>query len=219
MRGNDALNPREAIPAGRRESYPRIHGSGLRADFFLLLVFFWGLPWGSVSALQAQSRPPDEYDVKAAFLYNFAKFVDWPEGALPDQHSAIRVGVLGRENDPFGLALERAVSGKLINGHDLQIIHTQSLAKLKTCQIVFVSSSEEERLPEIILSLRGTSALTVGDSEDFAPRGGAIQFTIEDDKIRFTINVDAAERAHLKLSSKLLSLAKVIHDGAEQGKN
>ncbi len=219
MRGKDALNSREAIPAGRREPYrlPRIHAFGLRASLFFLLVFFWGVSWGSVSALQAQSRPQGEYDVKAAFLYNFAKFVDWPKEALPNEHSAIRVGVLGK--DPFGEALERVAAGKMINGRPLQVVQARTLAELRTCQIVFVSSSEEGRLTEIMMSLRGATVLTVGESGDFAPRGGAIQFTIDDNKIRFTINVDAAERAHLKFSSKLLSLAKVIHDGAEQVKN
>jgi hypothetical protein len=189
----------------------------LRWACFPLLAIIWSLACNLPLALDAQSRPLDEYEVKAAFLFNFAKFVDWPKDASPNEHSPIRVGVVGK--DPFGQALERVVARKSINGRDLQIVHTKSLAELKTCQIVFVSSSEEGRLPEIIMSLRGSSVLTVGESDDFAPRGGAIQFTIDDNKIRFTINVDAAERAHLKFSSKLLSLAKVIHDGAEQVKN
>jgi hypothetical protein len=191
--------------------------SRLRWACFPLLAISWSCAWILPLVLDAQSGPLDEYDVKAAVRFNFARFVDWPKEALPNDHSAIRVGLVGK--DPFGPALERMVMGKSVNGRELEIVRTNSLAQLKSCQIVFVSSSEMGRLAEIIMSLRGTSVLTVGESEDFAPRGGAIQFTIEDDKIRFTINVDAAERAHLKLSSKLLSLAKVIHDGPEQVKN
>ena len=173
----------------------------------------WTLPF----ALDAQSRAFDECGWKAAFLFNFARFEAWPKGAVPDEHSSIRVGLAGK--DPYGRTLERVVTGKSISGDDLQIVFTRPLGEVKICQIVFVSASKERRLLEIILGLRESSGLKVRESEDFAWGGGAIQFRVDDEKIRFTIHVDAAERARQKFSSKLLSLGKGIRDGKEPMKS
>lgn len=165
---------------------------------------------------QAEPQAPTEYQIKAAFLYNFVKFVEWPAETLPGDRPII-VGVLGK--DPFGLALDDVILGKAVDGHPIQILRTNSVQDLRSCRIAFISPSEAKRLPEILAGLRGSSVLTVGEADHFAQLGGMIQFTLEGNKVRFAINVDAAERAHLKVSSKLLSLATVIHDEAGRGRN
>ena len=148
-----------------------------------------------------------EYQIKAAFLYNFVKFVEWPDEALPDPSAPIALCVLGE--DPFGVALE-SINGKTVKGRQLVIKRFVGLQDLEVCRILFISSSEEGRLAQIFGSLKNSSILTVGEMERFIQLGGIISFTMESNKIRFEINADAAERAGLKISSKLLNLAKVV---------
>ncbi|HEY5838564.1 MAG TPA: YfiR family protein [Pyrinomonadaceae bacterium] len=155
------------------------------------------------STVQAQSS---EYQVKAAFLYNFAKFVDWPGDALGNSNAPLIIGVMG--DDPFGGALDQAISGKTINGRSLQVRRLRWGHDLRSCHILFISSSERKRLPQIIQSLRGASVLTVGDMGQFNQQGGIINFILEANKVRFEINSRGADQARLKISSKLLSLAK-----------
>jgi len=165
----------------------------------------------------AQATTPDEYQVKAAFLYNFPKFIDWPPGAFPDSSSPFTICLLGR--DPFGRSLEDLVLNKTINGRHTAIAHAQRVGGCPVCQIIFVSSQESSHLAEITVALRGRNVLLVGESEEFAGAGGTIQFFIQDNRVRFVINTDAAERAGLKLSSKLLALASIVHDHPSEGKN
>lgn len=158
----------------------------------------------------AQASPPSEYQVKAAFIYNFAKFVDWPPDAFLDEKSPLALCVYGK--DPFGSALDDAVRGKTIGNRDITVRRNNKLQELNACQIVFVSNSESEHLPGILAGLHGSSALIVGESPHFAEQGGQIQFLLEDKRIRFSINVDAVNRARFRMSSKLLALAQIIHD-------
>ncbi|MHB8486484.1 MAG: YfiR family protein [Candidatus Acidiferrales bacterium] len=158
----------------------------------------------------AQANSPVEYQVKAAFLLNFTKFVDWPPDTFQNGRSPITVCVFGY--DPFGNALDEIIRGKNINNHELLARRINELPDLKGCQLVFVSEREEKRLPEILNNLKGVSALVVGESENFAERGGEIQFYLENNRMRFAINVDAVQRAHLTVSSKLLALARIVHD-------
>jgi len=154
----------------------------------------------------AQAAPPSEYQLKAAYLFNFAKFVEWPTGAFAQATSPMVIGVLG--DNPFGGDLERTIHGKSINDHPMQVRAVQSLGDAKQCHILFISPSEKKRLPEIVAALRGVPVLTVGESEGFPEAGGMINFVLEGNKIRFQINNDAARNAGLKISSKLLSLAQ-----------
>jgi hypothetical protein len=158
----------------------------------------------------AQSNVPNEYQVKAAFLYNFSKFVEWPPDAFQNEKTPITLCIFG--DDPFGSVLDEIVRGKVINNRLLSIRRTNALPGLKACQLVFVSGREDKRLSEMFNSLKGSSALVVGESEDFAERGGGIQFFLEENKMRFSINVDAVQRARLKVSSKLLALARIVRD-------
>jgi hypothetical protein len=153
----------------------------------------------------AQAPQPSEYQLKAAFLFNFAKFVEWPPEAFAEPGAPFIIGVLG--DNPFGGELERTIQGKSINGRPLKVKEFASLAEAKGCQILFVSNSETKRLPAIFSGLQGSNVLTVGESAPFAENGGMINFVLENNKIRFQINDQAARNAGLKISSKLLSLA------------
>jgi hypothetical protein len=189
----------------------------LRAALRILFAVTLLTPGRVPLRAQANSEQAEEYQVKAAFLYNFAKFVEWPPDALPNERSPIIIGILGE--DPLGHVLDQAVLGKNINGHELQVARAKSVQDLNRCQIIFVSSSERKRLPEILANLRGADVLTVGDTEGFAPSGGIIQFTLRENRVRLTVNVEAAERARLKISSRLLALAEIVHDDPRRGRS
>ncbi len=164
-------------------------------------------------AAPGQDGAPTEYQVKAAFLYNFGKFVEWPPGALPADSFAICV--LGE--DPFGPELDRLIEGKSVHGKKLGAHRLGRAEEAGKCQVLFVSASENGRLAHILASVRGRSVLTVGDTEGFAHRGGIINFRLVENKVRFEINLDAAERAGLTVSSQLLKLAKIIREGSQPG--
>jgi YfiR/HmsC-like len=157
---------------------------------------------------RAQTQSAGEYQIKAAFLYNFAKFVEWPQGDLADATRPFRICVLGQ--DPFGQELRDITSEKTVNGHRLQIVLVADLQQARTCQILFIASSEKAQLKKVLETLEGSSALTVGDSKGFVELGGMINFVLEDDRVRFEVNHKAAERAGLKISSKLLTIAKSV---------
>jgi len=164
---------------------------------------------------QAQESLP-EYQVKAAYLFNFLKFVEWPDESFADPLAPIVIGVVGE--DPFGNALPQVVIGKTVQGRDLVIRIYHAGEDLRGAHILFISASERKRLPMILSSLRGSSVLTVADTSGFLDAGGMIQFLNENGRVRFAINMDATGRAKLKMSSKLLSLAKVVGgNGKEVG--
>jgi hypothetical protein len=168
------------------------------------------LVWSIICVGQmARGEPPvsREYALKAAFLYNFAKFVEWPKEAFPDESTPIAICIVG--DDPFGIALE-AVKGRAVRGRKTVIKRGVKPDELTTCHICFVSRSEEENLAESLAELRDCHALTVSDVEGFAQRGGVIGLVTVEDGIHLEINVDAAERAGVTVSSRLLKLAKII---------
>jgi YfiR/HmsC-like len=158
-----------------------------------------------------------EYQVKAAYLFNFLKFVEYPEESFADPLAPIVIGVVGE--DPFGNALPQVVIGKTVQGRDLVIRIYHAGEDLRGAHILFISVSERKRLPVILSSLRGSSVLTVADTAGFLDAGGMIQFLNENGRVRFAINVDATSRAKLKMSSKLLSLAKVVGGNGKEGGN
>ena len=173
---------------------------GHRLTSALLLAFLLS------SGASAQQTQPSEYQLKAAFVFHFAEFVDWPARAFTAPGSPMIIGILG--DNPFGNELEQAVRGKSLNNHPLTVKPISSVAEAATnCHILFVSSSEKKRFPEIFTGLGKASVLTVGETDRFNESGGMINFTLEGGKIRFQINDAAAKRAGLKISSKLMSLA------------
>jgi uncharacterized protein DUF4154 len=179
--------------------------------FGLLVSFLVGGP------LLAGSSVSKEYQVKAAFLYNFAKFVEWPSGVMPNGTSPIVIGVFGK--NPFGEELERLVSGRTINEHPVQVRQAQAAEELRSCHLVFVSAAEGKRLPELFAALKGASVLTIGESGKFSELGGTINFVLEGDKLQFEIDGDSASRAGLRISAQLLKLAKTVRGAREIGRN
>jgi YfiR/HmsC-like len=174
------------------------------AGFLAILVSLAGFP-----SARGQAAP-SEYQLKAAFLFNFAKFIDWPPGSSTGPQSPFAICVLGQ--DPFGRVLDDSLNGKAIGNQPLTIRRLKDKTEARHCQMVFVSSSESAHLAEILESLRGANVLVVGETSGFAAAGGTIEFTLEDNRVRFTINTDAADRAGLMFSSKRLALAKLVHD-------
>jgi hypothetical protein len=159
-----------------------------------------------------------EYLIKAGFIYNFAKLVEWPANAFPQPDSPIVIGILG--NDPFGTTLDRIVADKKISGRVISVKRvkwSKDFKELKDCNILFISSSEKEHVDSVVEAMKGLPILTIGDAPGFAKRGGIINFTLEDNKVRFEVNVEAAKHADLTISSRLLTLAKIVQQGAADG--
>jgi hypothetical protein len=159
----------------------------------------------------AQSGEPTEYEVKAAFLFNFTKFVEWPASSFEDSHSPIVLGILGE--DPFGDSLARIIAGQKVQGRSLIIRKKHFGDDLRLCHVLFVSSSEREHRAQILGSIPSASVLTVSDMEGFAAAGGVMQFVTQDSRVRFIVNLDAVAQNRLHFSAKLLALAQVIGHG------
>ena len=174
----------------------------LRATPIQSLSLVWLLAVGGVGARESQ---PSEYQIKAAFLFNFAKYVEWPPAAFAEAASPIVIGILGE--NPFGDDLARMIRDKTLNDHPLMIKEFHSPVEATNCHILFISTSEKARLAQVLEGLHGASVLTVGEMDRFTETGGMINFFAGGNKIRFQINVEAARSAGLKVSSKLLSLA------------
>ena len=157
-----------------------------------------------------------EYAVKSAFLFNFAKFVEWPEGTFRVAEGQLRVCVLG--DDPFGPVLDETIAGKEMVGVRLSVERLGRADEATQCAIVFFGPSEAASRRDALDYFREKPVLTVGEGQDFAEAGGVIGMFIESNRVRFAINPEAAERARLKISSKLLSLARIVED-MPAGKN
>jgi hypothetical protein len=193
----------------------------LRRMGILILILGMTLNWTSTADAQAgDGSDSSEYLIKAGFIYNFAKFVEWPAGTFSQPDSPIVIGVLGI--DPFGSVLDRIVEDKKIGARRFVVKRYKwgkDLRDLKDCKILFVSASERAHVDEILQIVKGLPILTVGETPGFAERGGVIRFTLEDNRVRFEVNVDAAHQAELNISSRLLTLAKIIPQTAAAGRN
>lgn len=156
----------------------------------------------------AVAQQTEEYKVKAAFLFHFVQFVDWPAEALADEKSPLTLCTIGK--DPFGGGLETMLQGKSIGTRALQIRHLKQPQEVPGCQVLFVGGKERKEEAPLLVLLKDQAILTVGESDGFAKQGGMIGFCMDSDKVRFDINLDAAARAKLKISSRLLLLAKTV---------
>lgn len=163
--------------------------------------------------LPAATAATKEYQLKAGFLYNFARFIEWPTNAFSNEDSPIVIGVFG--NDPFASDLDEIVRDEKVNNHPLVVQRYQQIEDIKICHILFVSQSEVKRLDRILGSLKNRSVLTVGDTDGFAKRGGVIRLVTKNNKIRFRINLEAAKAANLTISSKLLRSAEIVGPGGD----
>jgi hypothetical protein len=170
---------------------------------FTIAILAFAAVFGHV---HAEASVADEYQVKAAFLFNFAKFVEWPADAFKGSDDPITICVLGQ--NPFGTALEEVVRDKTVGSRAFVVRDVPNAQHASKCQIVFVSASERKRSHSLLEDLKGHSILTVGETEDFTSNGGVINFKLKDARVRIEIDLGAAERAKLRISSKLLSLAE-----------
>jgi hypothetical protein len=161
------------------------------------------------AVVAAQSDQPSEHVVKAAFLFNFTKFVEWPDASFSDPHAPIVIGIVG--DDPFGDSLARIISGQKAQGRAIVIVKYRRGDDLRHCHVLFISTSERFRAIQILSGLQQASVLTVSDIDGFAEAGGDMQFVMQENRVRFIVNLDAATQSKLRISAKLLALARVIN--------
>lgn len=158
----------------------------------------------------AYPAPPSEYEVKAAFIHNIVKLVEWPIPSAPAQ--TLRLCILGQ--GPFGATAD-ALRHKQIDGMDWEVVNAGPKTGLRECRVLFITASEAGNLKHILDSIKGSAVLTVGDSAGYAGQGVMVNFYLEDERVRFEINVEAARRVDLKISSQLLKLARVVQEFAQ----
>jgi hypothetical protein len=158
--------------------------------------------------MSAAAAAPTEYQVKAVFLYNFSRFVDWPAGSFSAPNEPFVIGVLGA--DPFGERLDEAVRGEQVDQHPLIVRRFSDVAQIGDCRILFIDSSEDARLGQILAALDHHSVLTVSDVDGASERGVMIQLATQDNRVRLRINVASARAAGLTISSNLLRLAQIV---------
>ncbi len=185
--------------------------------FYMWIAVFWF--WAAIFMplnAASQAAKSSEYIVKATFLYNFAKFVEWPADAFEGPDAPVILCILGE--DIFGDAL-KTIENKVIRGRNLLIRQCQDTNETKGCHILFISPSEDEKLPKILSDMKGMPSLTVSDTEGFVQSGGIIRFFTMGNKIRFEINPEAAKLSHLKISSRLLKLARIFKEYPEKKGN
>lgn len=198
MRGSPR-NPKHGIrQRGFRHLPLQFSVAALTSVFFIACV----------CCVSAQSNTSSEYQVKAAFLFHFAQFVDWPAEAFKDGATPLTYCTVGE--DPFHGALDVSMNGKMIGTRPVRVLHFKRAQDIQSCQILFLGTLEQKSISAALANIRGNPVLTVGETEHFAQDGGMIGFFLEDNKVRFEINLDAAECAKLKISARLLTLAKSV---------
>jgi len=168
-----------------------------------------------IPVLEAQQPKVSEYQVKATYLYNFGRFVQWPSNATTAKGDSFSICVLGQ--DPFGPSLDSTLAGETLDGKPLAAKRISTPRDAGECRILFISSTEESHLKEILAALDESSILTVSDMPAFSRRGGMIQFVLEGGKVRFEINLAKAETAKLSLSSELLKVATTVRRNVREG--
>jgi hypothetical protein len=160
--------------------------------------------------VSAKSDQVGEYELKAAILYNLSRFVEWPPSAYADSQAPTVLCILGQ--DPFGDSLKTLGQKQDVNGRPITIRRLKNENGIRQCHVLYISTSERKTIAQMLSRLKGSSVLTVGEMSQFAAQGGIIQFTLEDKQVRFEINLDAASRMTLKISSRLLVLARIVKD-------
>jgi len=190
-------------PTGRR--------SATRAAVLAtLLLTAWVVLPGPRAVRAADDAGSREFALKAAYIYNFVQFVEWPDVAFADAKAPIVVTVLG--DNPFGTALEQATRGKTVRGRDIAVRYAPDAAAARGSHVLFVAAPFAAQSAATLKAAGGPSVLTVSDAEGFCAAGGCIRFFAEDNRIRFEINPAAANRAGVKLQAKLLQLARLYKE-------
>jgi hypothetical protein len=210
---NGAPAPATPLPRRLKQSAPPVQAPRLRAASLLAVAC---AVLGSFTPRPAAAQSPPEYEIKAAFVYNFTKFVQWPATAFAQPQSPLIVCVVG--DDPFGPALD-AIDRKLAQGHELSVRHRVGLKDARSCHVLFVAQSEQPQLAAVLRAVSDASVLTISDIDRFAESGGVIGLYNVDNKVQFSVNLDQARRALLQINSQLLKLAKIVHqDAPEDGR-
>jgi hypothetical protein len=173
-----------------------------------LLALLAAACWSWRPALAQQSAASPECEAKASFLLNFLKYVEWPPATESDTNAPLQICLIGE--DRFGMSLSSLVTSKTIDGRTVVLEHCGGECVWRHCRLLFVSSSENGRVEEILTAAKDRPILTVGESEDFLERGGMISLVMREKTVRLEINLVAAEAAKLKISSRLLAVAEVV---------
>jgi hypothetical protein len=194
------------MPPCRTRRRSTASGRGIAWVLVLVIIAIGGRTDVSGEGTKAPQSP--EYLIKAAYLYNFAMFIEWPPEAFPASGAPIVIGVVGA--DPFGSALDRMVQDKRINKRPIVVERFKPGDDVRRCHILFVGPAESARIGDLVQRVGTQAVLIVGDESDTVSRGGTIAFTVKDDKVAFEINLSAARRARLTISSKLLNLAQAV---------
>jgi hypothetical protein len=200
--------------------YRRANNSTKEPHFGQAWIPAWGfgllcivlLALGVPQSARGQSTA-DEYVVKAAFLFHFAQLIDWPAGALDAGDPSLKLCIL--DDEPRRQELESTIDGKVVGGRVFHVRQISQLHEFQDCNIIFLSRDEAQRQTAIVRSLRGIPVLTVGETANFLSDGGMIRFHLEEGKVRFDINLGAADSSHLKISSRLLLLATSVTRGSK----
>jgi hypothetical protein len=180
-----------------------------RCGSLVSFVVLIGVVWiASAQRAESQTFSFKAPEVQAVFLFNIAQFAEWPASAFPDRHSAFVIGILG--DDPFGRVLDDVVEGEVVGGRTLVVERFRRVEDIGACQILFVGLFGAAEYAHIFASLERRPILTVGDSEGFATRGGAIGFVTAQNKIRLRVNLNAVVAANVKISSNLLRSAEIV---------
>jgi hypothetical protein len=177
-----------------------------QASFFIIACWLYS---GAPQAFSLNGQGV-EYPVKLAFLYNFTKFIEWPPDSYRDPDAPLAICIVGR--DPFSPDIEGDLRTRIVGRHPVEVLTLKPTDTLSVCHMVFIPVTEKDQANKIVRDLKGSSTLTVGEAEGFARLGGIINLTVEGNKVNFEINQLAAQHAGLKISSKLLSLAKIVTD-------
>ena len=171
----------------------------------ILIVWLMAEICGCSAAL---GQSANQYQVKAAFLYNFAKFIEWPPQSFKGPDDPIAICVVGL--NPFGAMIEDTVRGKTLDGRAFVVRNVPNVQQTGGCHILFISSSERKQVQSILESIKTPGVLTVGEAEGFARNGGIINFKLDGGKVRFEVNLEAAAKEGLQIRSNLLSLAEIV---------
>ena len=181
--------------------------------FYSLLLtgcLYFMSPGREIKSQTLDGTELSEQQVKAAYLYNFAKFVEWPDSAFSSDTDPIQIAIIG--DDPFGIILDQIIKNKTLNGRPLLINRFQSMPSDLHFHIVFIGNNDTTQVRSILQQLDSLPVLTVGDMKDFATKGGCINFIFKQNRVLFEINMDASQRAGLKISSRLLRLAILVEE-------
>ncbi len=171
-------------------------------------LYVMSLLLGTVLLVHAGEPAFDEYQVKAAYLYNFAKFVEWPQSTFANSNDPIGICIVGQ--NPFGSTLEDMVKGKKIGDRAFAVWRLRDTQQVSKCQILFIGAADQKRIRAWLEALKGADILTVGETEDFTAAGGIIGFRLDGTRVRMQVALETAEHTRLRISSMLLGLAEIV---------